>query len=307
MIISASRRTDIPAFYFDWFLNRLKEGFALMPNPRNADRLGRVELSSDKVDCIVFWTKNPLPMLDQLKQLDAMGYRYYIQFTLTPYDKAVERGLPPNADLIQAFTRLSKQTSSKQVVWRYDSVLIDREHTVDWQVEQFSRMCGALSTYTERCVLSFIDPYKSLGNTFRAMTPREMAAIAAGFSKIAAQYGLPLFTCAEEIDLSAYGIAHGACIDKGLVEGIVGSEITAKSDANQRAACRCIQSVDIGAYDTCPHGCTYCYATSSRKTVLERVAAHDPKAPMLTGWPRGDEIVTDRTTLSQIADQLRLF
>lgn len=100
MIISASRRTDIPAFYSEWFMNRLKEGYALIPNPRNADRLARAELSPDKVDCIAFWTKNPIPMLDKLEQLDKMGYRYYIQFTLTPYDKTVERNLPPKTELI---------------------------------------------------------------------------------------------------------------------------------------------------------------------------------------------------------------
>jgi len=168
MIISASRRTDIPALYSNWFINRLKEGYALIPNPRNSDRLGRVELSPDKVDCIAFWTKNPIPLLDKLGQIDNMGYRYYVQFTLTPYDNAMERNLPPKSNLIQAFIELSKRTSVQRAVWRYDPILIDDRHPVEWHVEQFSKMCETLSTYTERCIISFIDPYKSIGDKFRA-------------------------------------------------------------------------------------------------------------------------------------------
>jgi Domain of unknown function (DUF1848). len=307
MIISASRRTDIPAFYSEWFMNRLKEEYALIPNPRNADRLGRVELSPENVDCIVFWTKNPIPMLDKLEALKKMGYKYYFQFTLTPYDKSIEINLPPKSELIQAFSRLSEKTSAEHVVWRYDPIIIDEKHSVAWQIEKFSEMAEQLRAYTKRCIISFVDPYKSIGDTFRALTHNEMTAIAAGLFSVARKYGITLFTCAEAIDLSQYGIAHASCIDKNLIEQIIGSAINAKGDANQRAACRCIESVDIGAYDTCPNGCTYCYATSNQKTVLRRAYAHDPKAPMITGYPTGNEIVTDRTTPSQKENQISLF
>ncbi len=307
MIISASRRTDIPAFYSEWFLGRLQEGYALIPNPRNPDRLGRVELSPENVDCIVFWTKNPIPMLDKLEPLEKMGYPYYLQFTLTPYDKSVERNLPPKSRLIQAFIELSKKTNAGRVLWRYDPIFIDEKHSVAWHIEQFSKMGEKLKSYTERCIISFVDPYKSIGDTFRAMTNGEMAAIASGFSEAARKYGITLFTCAEVTDLSQYDVAHASCIDKNLIEQIIGSSIKAKSDASQRGACGCIESVDIGAYDTCPNGCAYCYATSSQKAVLRRVGAHDPKAPMLTGYPTGNEIVTDRTTPSQKINQISLF
>jgi hypothetical protein len=307
MIISASRRTDIPAFYSEWFLGRLQEGYALIPNPRNSDRLSRVELSPDNVDCIVFWTKNPIPMLGKLEQLDKMGYRYYVQFTLTPYDKTVESNLPSKTDLIQAFIELSERTDTKRAVWRYDPVMIDEKHSVKWHIKQFSEMCGKLNAYTERCIISFIDPYKSIGDKFRAITDGEILAIASGFSEVARQNEITLFTCAEVIDLFSYGIMHGSCIDENLIEQIIGNSVKAKIDTNQRAACRCIESVDIGAYDTCPNGCAYCYATSSLKTVLQHMAAHDPKAPMLTGYPGGNEIITDRTALSQKVNQISLF
>ena len=305
MIISASRRTDIPAFYSEWFFARLKEGHALIPNPRNPNRLSRVELSPENVDCIVFWTKNPIPMLDSFEQLDEMGYRYYVQFTLTPYEKTVEANLPLKTELIKAFIKMSERKNA--VVWRYDPIFIDDRHSVEWHITQFSAMCEALSSHAERCFLSFVDPYKSIGIKFRALTTDEMQAISAGFSGIARQHGITLYTCAEQIDLSGYGIAHGSCIDKNLIERIIGSSINAKNDASQRTECRCIESVDIGAYDTCPNGCAYCYAVSSQKTLLHHIDAHDPNAPMLTGYPEGNEIVTNRTTPSQKENQMSLF
>ena len=307
MIISASRRTDIPAFYSEWFMNRIKEGYALIPNPRNADRLGRVELSPKNVDCIVFWTKNPIPMLDKLDAIEKMGYKYYFQFTLTPYNKSIESNLPSKSELIQEFNRLSEKTSAERVVWRCDPIIIDEKHSVAWQIEKFSEMAEQLKGHTKRCIISFVDPYKSIGDTFRALTHNEMTAVASGFSSVAKKHNITLFTCAEAIDLSQYGILHASCIDKNLIEQIIGTTIKAKGDANQRAACQCIESVDIGAYDTCINGCAYCYATSSKKTVLRRAHAHDPKAPMITGYPTGNEIVTDRTTPSQKVNQISLF
>lgn len=168
-------------------------------------------------------------------------------------------------------------------------------------------MSKMLKDATRRCTISFIDHYKNMGKQFRTLNRDEMTAIASGFSDLARQCGIALFTCAEEIDLSQYDIAHAACIDQNMIEQIVGCPIRAKTDTNQRAACRCIESVDIGVYDTCANGCAYCYATSSQKTVLRRIRAHDPKAPMLTGYPTGNEMITDCTTPSQKEHQMRLF
>lgn len=307
MIISASRRTDIPAFYSEWFMNRLAEGYALIPNPRNPNRLGRVKLTPENVDCIAFWTKNPVPMFERFSLLDSMGYSYYMQFTLTAYDNTIETNLPPKAELLQAFIEMSKQIGACRSIWRYDPVIIDIKHPIEWHTEHFTAMCERLQSYTERCIISFVDPYKSLNNRYRALTNGEMIAIASGFAKIADKYGIILYTCAEEIELSQYGIKHGSCIDQQLIEKIIGSRIAARNDTNQRAACRCIESVDIGAYDTCSHGCAYCYATSSTKTVLRRMGAHDPHSPMIAGHPKGDEIITERTVSSQKINQLSLF
>ncbi len=307
MILSASRRTDIPAYYSTWFLNRLKEKYVLIPNPRNANRLGRVEFSPDNVDCIVFWTKNPAPMFDKLDMIEKMGYSFYFQFTLTPYDRSVERRLPPKSELLRTFRELSRRIGPERVVWRYDPVIVNESFSIAWHLERFRELCGELCCSTRRCVFSFIDPYAHIGNGFHGMSREEMLAAAGGFSKIAADYHLPLFTCAEEIDLSGFQIGHSACIDPKLIEQVTGSAIHAKKDSGQRPACGCVESVDIGAYDTCLNGCTYCYATTSEKAVRRRVLAHDPKSPLLTGVPRGDELITDRTAPSQKSAQLSLF
>jgi hypothetical protein len=295
MIISASRRTDIPALYSEWFLNRLKAGFVMVPNPRVPNRIGRVELSPDNVDCIVFWTKNPIPMLNKLNRIEAMGYAFYFQFTLTPYGKTIERNLPPKTELIDAFAELGQRIGSERLVWRYDPILIDPVHSIQWHHKCFYDLCDKLHPYTRRCVLSFIDPYKHIAGHFQEVRYEEIIAVASRFSKIAKEYDLALFACAEEIDFTEYGISRSSCIDSELIEQILGCGIRAKKDTAQRTACACIESVDIGVYDTCTNECAYCYATTSPSVAIRHFQNHVSDAPMLTGFPIGGEIITDRT------------
>jgi hypothetical protein len=293
--------------YSKWFLNRLEAGFVMVPNPRVPGRLGRVELSPGNVDCIVFWTKNPAPMLDKLNRIEAMGYTFYFQFTLTPYEKNVERNLPPKAALINTFKELGKHLGTERLVWRYDPILIDALHSVHWHHEHFHELCEKLSPFTKRCVLSFLDPYRHITGHFHEVQREDILVIASDFSRTVKKYDLALFTCAEEIDLSEYEIGHSACIDPELITQILGCDIRTKKDAAQRPACMCAESVDIGVYDTCINDCAYCYAVTSPETALRRFRNHDPDAPMITGYPTGSEIITDRTTKSQKIGQLRLF
>ena len=307
MIVSASRRTDIPALYADWFCNRLKEGFVLIPNPRNPQRLGRVELSPRNVDCIVFWTKNPAPMFGRLKEIERLGYPFIVQFTLTAYDATIERGLPPKKAIIESFIELAGRIGPDRVVWRYDPILVDHRFSAEWHTRQFASLCERLASHTHRCIVSFVDPYKSLAGQFRSVEQEEMFEVAQALSHTARQYGLGLTTCAEEVDLSPYGVEHGACVDARHIEQILGSRLHIKADANQRPMCLCAEAVDVGAYDTCTHGCAYCYAVSSPKALARNRAAHDPVAPMLTGFPTGAEMVTDRTRGSHKILQRSLF
>jgi hypothetical protein len=307
MIISASRRTDIPAFYSEWFINRLKEGYVLVPNPYDPDQLWHVTLSPENVDCIVLLTKNPAAMSERFHYLDRMGYRYFLQFTLTPYGKTVEYSLPPKEKLIKMFQNVSDKMGAERTVWRYDPVIVDDEHTIEWHLSSFEDMCNSLHDRTERCIISFVDPRKGAEKRFRTLTDDEKKEIASGFSKTAGAHGITVSTCAEETDLSKYGVEHMACIDREFIEGITGYHITAKDDASRRKGCRCIECFDIGMYNTCSHGCSYCYAVSDRRAVIRRMAAHDPASPLLSGHPTGKEIITDRTKPSQKDRQLRIF
>ena len=299
MIISASRRTDIPAFYPEWFINRLKEGFTYIKNPRNPNRIASVTLNTEIVDCIVFWTKNPRPMLSKLEIIDKMGYPYYFQFTITPYDNYVEKGLPPKSEIIETFKELSDKIGKHRVVWRYDPVIISKDFSEQYHFDTFGKMCDILGDHTNKCIFSFVDFYRKIRESGKGIVDYEVGnfnrnRIAQGFSKIAKSHNIMLETCAETNDLSLYGVLHASCIDSTMIENIIGYPIHGKKDSNQRPACGCIESVDIGAYDSCSHGCVYCYATTRENMVRKNMQQHDPRSPMLIGHPRGDEIITAR-------------
>jgi hypothetical protein len=313
MIISASRRSDIPCYYSEWLLNRLTEGSVLIPNPRNAGRLGRVALSPEHVDCIVFWTKNPEPMLEKLPRIDELGHQYYFEFTITAYGKEVERNLPEKQAVIDTFRRLADRLGPARVDWRFDPImkaapaLNDGSFSAEWIAERFSELCRQLYDHTERCIISFVDEYSHTRNREAVLSGSEMRQTAGLIAEVAAQYRLPVFSCAEEIDLGGLGINHAACIDGQKIGRLTGTPLAAKKDTGQRPACGCIESVDIGAYDTCENGCAYCYAVTSPGTLAHRARGHDPRSPLLTGWPKGTELITDRTLPSLRVDQISLF
>lgn len=312
MILSASRRTDIPAFYSEWLLNRLREGYALVPNPRNPLKYSRVEITPQVIDCIVFWTKNPAPMLPKLCEISSMGYPFYFQFTLTPYGRNIEQNLPLKKDLLQTFQKLSDMLGADRVVWRYDPVILTDAMDIDYHLRYFEQMSSVLEGYTQRCIFSFLDLYPKVkrfldGTSVLEIQESDMLRIATGFSETAHKHHFQLFTCCEPVDLSGLGIAHASCIDAGMIESIIGCSIKTKKDANQRPACDCAESVELGTYDSCPHGCRYCYATSSLETVQKNFAFHNSKSPVLIGSIPDNSVVTNRKMFSIKDQQLRLF
>ncbi len=312
MIISATRRTDIPSHYGEWFINRLKDGYVLIQNPYNANRYSKAFLTRDAVDIIVFWTKNPIPFMEYLPILEEMGYPYYFQFTLTPYSKETEKGLPPKEDLLDAFIKLSERIGKKRVVWRYDPIIISSAYTLDYHRERFSHMAKKLENHTERCVISFVDSYKNvssrMGHDFDCkMTRANIFAVASIISDIAKEHNIELFTCAEQINLDRFGIEHGACIDKDLIEQILDRNIDVKKDKNQREECNCVDSIDIGTYNCCANGCGYCYALTSEKAALQNIARHNPKSEVLIGEVDPSAIITERKRDSVVINQLSLF
>jgi Domain of unknown function (DUF1848). len=307
MIISASRRTDIPAFYADWFLRRLDDGQVLVPNPWNPRQVGRVRLSPDHVDCIIFWTKNPEPMLAKLDRLDALGYRYYFSFTITAYGRGIEQRMPPKRRVLDTFRRLADRLGPHRVDWRFDPVMVSDAYPLQWHLDRFGALCLRLRGYTERCMMNFIKSYPHIASRVRLMDDAAVRQTAEGLAAIAAEHGIPLYACTEQWDLREYGIPAGACIDRGKIESLTGWPLAARKDPGQPDSCNCLESVDIGMYGTCPHGCTYCYATTHDEAVRRRMEDHDPASPMLTGRPDGMERITDRTRPSLRDRQFRLL
>lgn len=311
MILSASRRTDIPNYYSEWFINRVKEGFLYVRNPVNVHQISRINLSPSFVDCIVFWTKNPLPMMDKLD--DLQSYPYYFQFTLTGYGKEIEPNLPDKRKMmIPAFRELSRKIGKERVIWRYDPIMFTDRYTEEYHRKAFQAIAESLCGYTEQVVISFVDLYAKTkknmqGTHMVSVSQRRMEEFASELSRIARTNNMRIAACAEELDLSACGIERSSCIDQQLIERLIGCRIDAQKDKNQRGECRCIESVEVGAYHTCRSGCRYCYANDSAGRVKENCRLYHPESPLLCGVISDKDIITERRMKSLKIEQMNLF
>lgn len=310
MIISASRRTDIPAFYPDWFINRLKAGFLLVRNPMNRIQVSRITLTPDTVDCIVFWTKNPLPILRYLHLIDR--YNYYFHFTITPYDSSIEMNLPKKSELIETFKRLSDAIGPERVIWRYDPVFYTGRYDYNFHLRSFEKLAGALSGYTERCMYSFLTVYKKCEKNMKEISfsrpgINDIIKLSESFSEISASSKIKLQTCAENIDLTDFAISGGKCIDDELITRMSGRKLAIPKDQNQREACRCVSSIDIGAYNTCTHRCIYCYANYDHDQAMRNYHEHNPGSELISGELAGNEIIRERKDFTKNNEQLKLF
>lgn len=294
MIISASRRTDIPAFYADWFMNRLREGFCLVRNPFNPQSVSRVSLAPPEVDAIVFWSKDPAPMLGRLEELDRRGYRYYFLYTLTGYPPCIEPGVPPLARGLETFSALSGRLGPGRVIWRFDPILLSTATPEQWITDNFGLIASRLQGRTERVIMSFTHFYgkvkRRLGRLKEergieccdaASDPELAGRIASRLAGIARGHGMRVFSCAQKMDLSAFGVQAGSCVDAGLINSLFGTGLSASKDRSQRKECGCAESRDIGQYDTCLHGCLYCYASHGGQAAVRKAAGHDPRGPFL--------------------------
>ncbi len=311
MLISASRRTDIPAFYSDWFLNRLQAGFVYVRNPMNSKQVSKVSLSPDLVDGIVFWTKNPSPMLSKLSALKE--YAYYFQFTLTPYGTDVEANLPSKNDvLVPTFQRLSDAIGPRRVIWRYDPILCNPRYTAAYHIEYFEKLARRLKGYTTTCIVSFLDFYRSTVSNTKDLhiidpSEEEKRALLTALSAIAQGCGLTMQACAERMDFSDCGVQPARCVDAALLSELSGVPLSSRKDPNQRPECGCSESIDIGMYDTCSNGCRYCYANHSNAAILEHMRGHDPASPLLFGQLMSGDVVKEREMRPLRDGQTRLW
>lgn len=298
MIISASRRTDIPTYYSDWLLNRLREEYVLVRNPMNIHHVGKISLSPAVVDGLVLWTKNPIPMLGQLSELEK--YNFYFQFTLNAYGKDVEPNVPSKNDtIIPAFIELSKTIGRERVIWRYDPIFFNDKYTMEYHCKYFKKLTSILGDYTEKCTVSFLDLYRNTARNVQPLhiqieTHEQQLELLSSFSQTAHQYGIYIDTCAEAIELGGLEIPHACCIDKERLERLANCQLKVEKDKNQRPECGCVASVDIGAYNTCKNGCLYCYANYSTKTVSKNSEKHNPASPLLFGEVGEEDTIIER-------------
>ncbi len=298
MILSVSRRTDIPAFYSEWFMNRIREKSVMVRNPLNYHSISCIDLSPEIVDCIVFWSKNPKPLFKYLDELD-LNYRFYFQYTINAYDKDLEPNLPNLDERINNFIFLSKRYGKERVVWRYDPIIITEKYSQEWHLDQFEHIAKKLNGYVSSCVFSFIDIYdKNKNNLNKAkiqnIEQQDMIKMSVELREIADKYNIKLRTCCEEIDLKKYGIEKSCCIDPNLISKIINCKIKAVKDKNQRPSCGCVESIDIGQYNTCKHGCIYCYANYSSEAVKNNCKKHIPTSPLLLGEKEPEDKVNIR-------------
>ncbi len=309
MIISASRRTDIPAYFGRWFLHRLSEGFFLSMNPFNPHQVRRISLLPEDVDAIVFWTKNARPFFPALRELDARGYRYYFLFTLNDYPTLLEPGVPPLAERIDAFRRLSDAIGPSRVVWRYDPIIISSRTPPAYHAKRLAALAEQLAGASERVIISFLDYYSKVtrrlkrleashGIPFTALKSEAHRAarerLCEGIGRIAGEHGLAAYSCAEALSLGPFGIERGSCIDGKLINELFHLQQAFPGDANQRSHCGCARAVDLGVYNTCQACCAYCYANLSEEAVRKSLRKHSPKGPLLLGGQNGPAALQGR-------------
>ena len=307
MIIQTGMRTDIPAFYSEWFANRLREGFVLVRNPYNYQSVTRYDLNPNVVDLIGFCSKNPAPMLRYMDLLKPYGQYWFV--TITPYGKDIEPNVPDKALVLDTFCRLSEIVGVHSMGWRYDPILINNDWTVDCHIKAFSSIARRLSGYTHTAVISFIDLYEKVQRNYpeaRTVSMEDQKNLVSSFVEIGREYSLTIKPCGESTSLSALGADCSGCMTVETFEQALGQNLAPPPNPKNRKECTCYLTADIGAYNTCGHLCRYCYANADKEIVLQNMKRHDPKSPFLTGASLPGDIIHQAKQRSWIDPQLRL-
>ena len=309
MILNTGCRTDIPAYYGEWFLNRIQAGFVLARNPYRPEQVLKYRLDPAVVDALCFCTKNPQSMLSRLGELSAFRQFWFV--TVTPYGREIEPFVPDKARVLESVRQLSALVGARAVGWRYDPVFITERYSIESHLRSFEAMAAALSGCVNSCVVSFIDLYEKTKRNFpqaRAVSMEEQKRLIQTFVAIGRKYRIPIRTCCENASLARYGADVSGCMTREVLEKALDCRLNVpKSKKSPRAECDCLLGADIGMYNTCPHGCVYCYANYDRRTVEQNLRQHDPQSPLLIGHLReGDRIVEVRQE-SYVSAQLSMF
>lgn len=308
MIIQASMRTDIPAFYSEWFENRLKAGFVMVRNPYDPASVTRYRLSPEVVDGIGFCTKDPGPMLGRLDALKPYAQYWFV--TITPYGREIEPNVPDKEKVMADLIRLSRIVGKARVGWRYDPIFISREYPVERHIADFERMARALAGSTDTCVISFMDLYKKVLRNFpeaKEVFQEDRITIGKAFAIIGRKYGMTVKACAEGKALEPYGVDCRGCMTRETWERAIGLPLRAPKGRNQRGgACDCLLGSDIGAYDTCRHLCRYCYANADAGQVRKNALIHDAHSPFLLGNALPGDRIHEADQKSWIDRQIKM-
>lgn len=285
-IISASRRTDIPAFYSEWFINRIRQGWGINYNPYNR-QVACVSLKPEDVAAIVFWSKNYLPLFPYLDELDKRGFKLLFHFTITGLPASFEENVPSAKDTVEAFRFLARRFTPSQVLWRYDPIILTPQTDYNFHRQNFSRLCEELAGFTTRCYISYVHVYGKVARRLKSRNLsladdnlQEKKDLAITLAKIARKYDLELFSCCNDF-LWSNEIKKGRCIDANLLQSLFGLEASAYAVRPSRKECGCFESIDLGFYDTCLHLCLYCYANNREESVRKNYALHEAGYPAL--------------------------
>ena len=294
MIINTGCRTDIPAFYAKWLMNRIREGYVLVRNPYNPNQVTKYNLSPEVVDCLAFCTKNPEPMLTYLYELDK--YKQYWFVTITPYGKDIEPNVPDKPKVMESFKKLSNHIGVDSIGWRYDPIFIGNGFDVDKHIECFEKIAKELKGYTHNCTISFLDLYEKVKRNaphIKPPTKEEQIEIAKAFSKIGKENDMVIHACCEKTYLSQYGLQCNGCMSQEIVEKAINNTLQPPKRKNLRQECSCLMGNDIGAYNTCGHLCKYCYANANKQFVIENMKKHDDNSPFLIGRSEPGDKITE--------------
>ena len=288
-----SGRTDIVAFYTKWFMNRYHEGYVDVRNPINPKLVSRINFSN--VDAIMFCTKNPIPILPYLKEIKEP---ILFHVTLTPYKKDIEPNVPDKSKIIEAIKKISNIIGNENIYVRYDPVLLNDKYTIEYHKKAFYKMCKLLNGYVKHIIISFIDDYKNVRNNAKylnlaTITEEDYKEIGVSFSTSAKEFGMTVQTCFEENNLTEYGFIKGECISHSLAYKLTGKTYpTGKIRKGNN--CQCVETVDIGVYNTCKHMCKYCYANFNEDEIDRNIKKHNSNSSLLIGELQFGDVIKER-------------
>lgn len=308
MILNTGNRTDIPAFFSDWFFNRIQEGYVCVRNPYFPNQVTKYHLDPHVIDIICFCTKNPKPMLSRLDLIK--DYKQFWFVTITPYNQSIEPHVPNKNEIIRSFIELSKKVGNHCIGWRYDPIFLNDYYTIDYHLHIFEKMCQKLSDYTHQCVISFIDLYQKTKKNFKEVqevNEEDQIYLCQKFVEIGKRYHIEIYTCHENESLKSTGVHTSGCMNQQIIEKAIGCSLKLPKINEARQGCRCLLNNDIGVYNTCLHGCLYCYANYDRSTVLNNYKRHNKKSPFLIGDFQKDDIIKEAKQVSYLDKQLSLF